>query len=57
LAAAEGKMEVVQYLVDYYKQGALNISPLDRWGGTPLQDALRGGHQEIAAFLQGEGAV
>ncbi|MEI6410622.1 MAG: glutaminase A [Bacteroidota bacterium] len=57
LAAAEGKLDVVRYLVDYYKKANISISPLDRWGGTPLQDALRGGHQEIANFLQQEGAV
>lgn len=57
LAAAEGRLEVVGYLIEYYKKAGLSISPLDRWGGTPLQDALRGGHREVAAILQQEGAV
>jgi glutaminase len=57
LAAAEGQIEVVRYLIDYYKKSGLSISPMDRWGGSPLQDALRGGHQEIASCLQQEGGV
>jgi len=56
LAAAEGRLEVVRYLIEYYKSRSVNISPLDRWGGTPLQDAIRGGHREIVALLQQEGA-
>ncbi|MCB0521092.1 MAG: glutaminase A [Saprospiraceae bacterium] len=57
LAAAEGRLEVVRYLIDYYKNTRLGISPLDRWGGTPLTDAQRGGHREIAELLRQEGAV
>lgn len=37
LAASEGHLEVVQMLLQY---GA-NPSLKDRWGGTPLQDAVR----------------
>ena len=40
LAAAEGQTHVVQYFID---KGA-QINPLDRWGGTPLDDAYRHGH-------------
>lgn len=57
LAASEGHFAVVQYLVNYYKKQGLSISPEDRWGGTPLQDALKGNHQTVAKFLQKEGAV
>ena len=44
LAASEGMLEVVRALVE--DLGA-NHSPVDRWGGTPLDDALRGGHSEV----------
>lgn len=57
LAAADGKIEVVRYLINYYRNENTSISPIDRWGGTPLQDALRGGHHQIAELLQKEGAV
>lgn len=57
LAAAEGRLNVVRYLIEYYKKNNLGISPTDRWGGTPLQDALNGGHHEIADLLRQEGAV
>ena len=53
LAASEGILEVVQYLID--EVGA-NPSPVDRWGGTPLDDAIRSGHSEVVAYLQSKGA-
>ena len=31
-------------------------SPQDRWGGTPLDDALRQGHQEVTSYLTGKSA-
>ena len=52
LAAAEGRGHVARYLVD---NGA-RVSPEDRWGGTPIDDALRHGHSELVAWLQGRGA-
>jgi len=33
-----------------------NPSVVDRWGGTPLDDAVRSGHAEVAAFLQSRNA-
>lgn len=53
LAASEGKLDVVKCLILELKA---NPSPVDRWGGTPLDDALRQGHAETAAFLRGQGA-
>ena len=53
LAASEGLLQVVQVLVD--ELGA-NPSVVDRWGGTPLDDAVRSGHAEVAAFLQSRNA-
>ena len=32
-------------------------SPLDRWHGTPLQDAERSGHAAVATYLAAQGAV
>lgn len=43
----------MQYLVE---NGA-GVSPKDRWGGTPLDDAHRHGHREVAEFLEAKGAV
>ena len=53
LAASEGRLDVVKCLILELKA---NPSPVDRWGGTPLDDALRQGHAETATFLRGQGA-
>ncbi|CAD7974732.1 unnamed protein product [Amoebophrya sp. A120] len=47
LAASNGHLSVVRFLLD-------NGHPLDmkdRWGGTPLDDALRENHETVANFL------
>lgn len=51
LAAAEGRLEVVQYLLEL----GSDPSPQDRWGGTPMDDALRGGHEPVVALLEERG--
>ena len=48
LAASEGHLEVVKLLVD--EHGA-DPSPCDRWQGTPLDDAIRQGHEEVCAVM------
>jgi len=53
LAASEGLLEVVKVLVD--ELGA-STSPLDRWNGTPLDDAVRSKHDRVAQFLMQRGA-
>ena len=53
LAASNGRLTVVACLVD--ELGA-NVSPIDRWGGTPLDDAVRHSHTDVRAFLEGKGA-
>lgn len=59
LAASEGLLEVVQYLVCDAKA---DPSPIDRWGGTPLDDAIRSSHQSglghhaTIVFLKASGA-
>lgn len=54
LAAAEGLKDVLQCLFDEL-EGNPNV--VDRWGGTPLDDARRAGHDEIIDYLVSKGAV
>jgi len=51
LAASEGHLECLKFLKE---RGAyLNIG--DRWGNTPIDDAIRGGHQEVVDWLHSLG--
>ena len=34
-----------------------DINARDRWNGTPLKDAIREGHQQVADLLRGMGGV
>jgi len=52
LAASEGQMEVVKYLLSKNA----NVGFKDRWGGTPFSDAQRGHFDEICEFLVASGA-
>ena len=45
-------MDVVSFFIDR----KINISPKDRWGGTPLMDAKRHNHKEVAKVLKEHGA-
>ncbi|TNN73137.1 Glutaminase kidney isoform, mitochondrial [Liparis tanakae] len=49
VAAAEGHAEAVVFLTDVCK---VNPSMKDRWGNTPLDDAMQFGHDVIIAVLQ-----
>jgi len=49
LAAAEGHLPIAQYLLEICK---VSTSPKDRWGGTPLDEAERGGHEDIAQLIR-----
>ncbi len=51
LAAAEGHHKVVGYFI---AQNAA-INPLDRWGNTPLDDAIRHGQDAVATLLEQAG--
>jgi len=43
LAVSEGKEELVRWLID----SGIKLTPTDRFGGTPLDDAKREGHVNI----------
>jgi len=49
LAAAEGHLNIVKYLLE---QCNVSPAPLDRWGGTPLDEAERGNHTSIVELLR-----
>ena len=53
LAASSGEMHIVEHLIEH---GA-NTNAVDRWGGTPLSDAVREGHAAIARRLVQDGAM
>jgi ankyrin repeat protein len=53
VAASEGHLEVCKFLV---KRGA-RINRSDRWGGSPLDDAQRHRHKEVAQYLRALGAT
>ena len=52
LAASEGHEEVVRYFIER----RVDINPKDRWGGTPLADAMRGNHTAVIELLEKNGA-
>jgi ankyrin repeat protein len=52
MAAAHGQAMIVKFLIS---KGA-NVNCEDRFGNTPLREALRGNHTEIAQMLQAAGA-
>ena len=47
MAASEGKIAVAELLIER----RADPNPVDRWGGTPLDDALRHSHDRVARFL------
>jgi len=49
LAAAEGHVECVEFLLKYCN---VPPNPVDRWGQSPLEDALRFGHSVVADMIQ-----
>lgn len=53
LATSEGKLKVVQCLVEELNA---NINILDRWSGSPLDDALRTGKANVFKYLKSKGA-
>ncbi|GMH33513.1 hypothetical protein BSKO_01347 [Bryopsis sp. KO-2023] len=53
LAAANGQLEILKYLCGI---PSINVNPVDRIGGTPLQDAVRHRHKECQILLRDVGA-
>uniref|UniRef100_S4R518 glutaminase n=1 Tax=Petromyzon marinus TaxID=7757 RepID=S4R518_PETMA len=49
VGSAEGHQDVVRFLLEKCK---VNPTPKDRWGNTPMDEAVRFGHQEIVHLLQ-----
>lgn len=54
LAACNGRTAVLEYLL---KQDTVVINAVDRFGGTPYQDALRHGRKGAAALLEEAGCI
>ena len=52
LAASEGRIETLLFLI---VEAGVEVSPVDRWGGTPLDDAIRTRHEEAVSFLLSHG--
>jgi glutaminase len=59
LAASEGHTSVVKYIVDEILKERKNelLSATDRWGGTPLSDAIHHGHTECIDVLRAAGGT
>lgn len=49
VAAAEGHLDCVHFLVEKCN---VPLKPKDRWGGTPLDDALKFGRLEVFKYLE-----
>lgn len=58
LAAAENQLAVVRFFIEEAagECGDFNLNPVDRWGGTPLDDAYLHGHGEVVSVLEKAGA-
>jgi glutaminase len=58
LAAAENQTRVVKYFIAEAARDpvSVDLNPVDRWGGTPLDDAHLHGNQEIVHLLEQAGA-
>ena len=51
LASSVGNSKIVEHLLNAGAQ----VNARDRWGGTPLRDAVREGHREVARVLRAAG--
>merc|ERR1711964_216612 len=51
VACENGHVNVVRYLLSLEN---IDPAPMDRWGMTPLQEAVKHGRHEICAMLEGE---
>ncbi len=55
LAASNGHLKFVKYLFAMCEN--LDVNCCDRWGGTPLDDAIREGHLSVVTYLKEMGGV
>jgi glutaminase len=56
LAAAEGRIGVVTFFAERARQDKkVDINPCDRWGGTPIDDAVFQGHHDVVEVLRKAG--
>lgn len=53
LAASEGRTASVRYLLEL----GVDVNPTDRWGNTPLDDAIREKHSSIDSVLREHGGL
>ena len=53
IAASDGSVMVTNWLIE---QG-VDMTPIDRWGMTPLEGAAFGNHQDIIAMIQKAGGL
>lgn len=53
LAASEGHIDVMKYLI----LKGVKVNPVDRWGSTPLDDALRSKNQAAVDLLKRNGGL
>ena len=51
LASSVGNAPIVKALLE----GGAEVNAKDRWGGTPLRDAVREGHTSVATMLHAAG--
>jgi len=54
LSASEDQMNTVKYLIE---ESGARVNVEDRWGGTPLSDAIKHDHHELADYLREHGAT
>ena len=55
LAASNGHLDVAEWIVDVV--GLNHVNPVDRWSGTPYDDALREKHMDVAEYLRSIGGL
>ena len=69
LACSEGKLETVKFLLDLNKQsieendredgaktmGLINPNAIDRFGTSPMENAVEGGHRDVVKVLKAAG--
>lgn len=54
LAAAAGRLDAVKFLVEV---AGVDVNPVDRFGGTPLTDAMRHEMTDVEAYLRSKGGT